>query len=243
MTGYYDIHCHMLPGVDDGAQTMEEALSMMGISYEEGIRNIILTPHYVRGKNKCTREELRVRFEQLQEEVYKQYPELVLYLGNEVLWEEGIVEDLKSGKIQTMNDTKYVLVEFNIRISYSQLYDAIRRITNARFRPIIAHVERYRCLFKHMERIDELMGMETLLQMNISSIYGGLLDENARWCKKLVKEECISFFGTDAHDLEDRAPYVRDYADWLEKKYGTGFLKQVMIENPERMVANAYLGV
>lgn len=241
MTGYYDIHCHMLPGVDDGAQTMEEALSMLGISYAEGIRNIILTPHYERGKNKCTREELRVRFDQLKEEVRKQYPELTLYLGNEILWEEGIIEDLKAGKIQTMNDTKYVLVEFNIRVSYSQLYDAIRRITNARFRPIIAHVERYRCLFKHIERIDELVGMEAYLQMNISSVYGGMLDENARWCKKLVKEEYISFFGTDAHDLEDRAPYIKDYVGWIEKKCGEDFLESAFVTNPQKMIENQYI--
>ncbi len=238
---YFDIHCHMLPGVDDGAQTMEEALSMIDLSYQEGTRDIILTPHYMRGKNKCTREELRERYKEFKVLVEERHPDLRLYFGNEVLYEEGIVQDLKDGYIQTLNDTKYVLVEFNIRTSYSQMYEAMQKIESARFRPIIAHVERYRCLFKHIDRIDELVRMEVLLQMNISSVYGGLLDENARWCKKLVKEEYISFFGTDAHDMEERAPYIRDYTSWIEKKCGVEYLQRTFNENPKKMVENKYI--
>lgn len=238
---YFDIHSHILPGVDDGASSMEEALLMLRTAYEEGTRSILLTPHYERGKNSYTVEELNNRFQDLKTEAAKQYPELTLYLGNEVLYEDGIVDDLKNGLIQTMNGTKYVLVEFNIRISYSQLYDAIRKLTNARFRPIIAHVERYRCLFKHMERIDELVGMEAYLQMNISSVYGGFLDENARWCKKLVQEGYISFFGTDAHDMEERAPYINDYVIWIRKKCGKEFLEKLFVDNPHKMIDNKYI--
>ena len=144
-------------------------------------------------------------------------------------------------KIQTMNDTKYVLVEFNIRTSYSQIFEAMQKIENARFRPIIAHVERYRCLFKHIERIEELIRMEVLLQMNISSVYGGILDENARWCKKLVREGHISFFGTDAHDMEERAPYINDYVAWIEKKCGLDYLEKTFRDNPQKMIENKYI--
>ena len=177
----------------------------------------------------------------MKNKVIAEYPDMKLYLGNELLYADGILDDLKQGMIQTMNDTKYVLVEFNIRISYSELYQAIRKITNARFRPIIAHVERYRCLFKHIERIDELVSMEAYMQMNISSVYGGIFDENARWCKQLVKEEYISFFGTDAHDLDNRAPYIKDYTGWIEKKCGNDFLKRVFQDNPEKMIKNQYI--
>lgn len=238
---FFDIHSHMLPGVDDGAQTLEEALSMIDLSYSEGTRNLILTPHYMRNKNKFNKKELRERFAEFKAEVNKKHEDMNLYLGNEVLYEEGIVQDLKDDKIQLMNDTKYVLVEFNIRTSYSQIYEAMQKITNARFRPIIAHVERYQCLFKRIERIDELVRMEVHLQMNISSTYGGFLDENARWCKKLVKEQYISFFGTDAHDMEERAPYVQDYVPWIEKKCGREYLEKTFLENPQKIVENKYI--
>lgn len=238
---YFDIHSHILPGVDDGASTTEEALEMLQIAYGEGIRKILLTPHYMRGRNRYTKEELDSIFCDFQLEAGKRFPDMKLYLGNEVLYEDGIIEDLKNGQIQTMNNTKYVLVEFNIRISYQQLYDAIRKITHARFRPVIAHVERYRCLLKKPERMDELVGMEAYLQMNVSSLFGGILDENTRWCKKLVKEGYISFLGTDAHDLEDRAPYVMDYVDWIRKKCGEERLRELFVKNPKRMVENQYI--
>lgn len=238
---YFDIHSHILPGVDDGSENMEESLAMIEVAYQEGTRSIFCTPHYERGKNSYTKEELNSRFQELCEEVEKVHPDMKLYLGNEVLYTDGIVDDLKNGLIQTMNDTKYVLVEFNIRISYNELYQAIRKITNARFRPIIAHVERYHCLFKHIDRVDELVRMEAYLQMNISSVYGGLLDENARWCKKLVKEDYISFFGTDAHDLDDRAPYINDYVGWIEKKCGEDALEDMFVNNPIKMSKNQYL--
>lgn len=238
---YFDIHNHILPGVDDGAETKEEAMKMVEIAFHEGTRKMLLTPHYVRGKNSYTKEELRNKFEELKTEAEKQYQDMEFYLGNEILYEDGIVEDLKNGLIQTLNDTKYVLVEFNIRIPYNQMYEAVRKLINARFRPIIAHVERYHCLTKHIDRLDELIGMETYFQMNISSVYGGMLDEKARWCKKLIKEGYITFFGTDAHDLENRAPYIKDYTEWIRKKCGEDFLEEIFRKNAEKMVANRYI--
>lgn len=238
---YFDIHSHILHGVDDGAKSMEESLELLNIAYKEGTRDVVLTPHYTRGKNNYTKEELRQKFEELKKETASKYPDMRLYLGNEVLYEEGIVDDLRNGLIQTMNDTKYVLVEFNITISYKELYQAIRKITNARFRPIIAHVERYRCLFGHIDRIEELVQMETYLQMNVSSVYGGLLDENARWCKRLVKGEYISFFGTDSHDMDQRAPYINDYIGWVRKKCDDDMLERLFISNPRKMVNNEYI--
>jgi protein-tyrosine phosphatase len=238
---FFDIHSHMLPGVDDGAENLEEAMAMIDLAYNEGTRKLILTPHYVRGGNDYKENELPGLFENFRDEVGKVHPDMELFLGNEILYEEGVISDLKEGLIQTINNTKYVLVEFNIRTSYVQLYEAMQKLANARFRPIIAHVERYRCLFKHIERIEELTRMEVLLQMNISSVYGGLLDENARWCKKLVKEGYISLFGTDAHDMEDRAPYIKEYASWIEKKCGGDYLESAFWDNPQKIIENKYI--
>lgn len=238
---YFDIHNHILPGVDDGAQDMEESMAMIEAAYGEGTRSLVLTPHYIRNRNSYTKEELRHRFDEFSAAVKEKYPDMTLYLGNEVLWEDGVADDLRAGKIQTMNDTRYVLVEFNIRIGYGQIYEAMRQMVNARFRPIIAHVERYQSLFKHPERLDELAAMDVYLQMNISSIYGGMLDENARWCKRLVKDGYISFFGTDAHDLDSRAPYIKDYTGWIEKKCGRDTLEELFLRNPQLMIENQYI--
>lgn len=237
----FDVHCHILPGVDDGSRNQEMSLSMLDMAYGEGTRRIVLTPHYMLGKVHYTYDELDRKFRDLQEALARKHPDMTLYLGNEVLFEEGIMDDLKAGRIHTMNGTKYVLVEFNIQIPYQELYDAVRQLIRARYWPVIAHVERYRCLVNRQDLIEELLDTESLLQMNISSISGGFLNESRRWCRKLVREGYISFFATDAHDLSSRAPLTQEFIPWIQRKCGDEDAKRMLSGNAEEMVKNHYI--
>ena len=92
---YIDMHDHILPGVDDGSQSMEESLKLIEMEYNEGVRKIIFTPHYMRHRNSYTYDELDKVFENMKAEVKKIYPDMELYLGNEVLYENGIVDDIQ----------------------------------------------------------------------------------------------------------------------------------------------------
>ncbi len=238
----FDMHCHILPGVDDGSKNMEMSLDMLQIAYEEGTRNILLTPHYMIGRNRYkSAKELDERFEELKDAAKERFPELRLYLGNEILYEEGVVNLLKSGEIHTMNGTRYVLVEFNVRTPFRQIREAIRLLSEARYWPIIAHVERYQSVTKRMDHIEEMIDMKALLQMNISSIEGGFLNENKRWCRKLLKEGYITFLGTDAHNVDSRAPYTQDYIPWLRKHCGDDEAEFMLTGAAEEMVRGNYI--
>ncbi len=238
----FDMHCHILPGVDDGSRDMEMSLDMLQIAYEEGTRKIVLTPHYMIGRNRYESPSvLKERFEQLKAEAEERYPEITLYLGNEILYEEGVVDLLKSGQIHTMNGTKYVLIEFNVQTPFRQIREAVRLLSEARFRPVIAHVERYYCLTKRMERICEILDMKALLQMNISSVDGGFLNESKRWCRKLLKEGCITFLGTDAHNVDSRAPYSQEFIPWLRKHCGDDETEYMLTGAAEMMVRGDYI--
>lgn len=237
----FDIHCHILPGVDDGSRSMDMSLDMLQIAYEEGTREIVLTPHYMIGRNRYEAAEvLDNRFEDLKERAGELYPDMKLYLGNEILWEEGVIDLLKSGDIHTMNGTRYVLVEYNVRTSFRQIMDSIQQLSEARYWPIIAHVERYQCLVKRIDRIEEMIRANTLLQMNISSVEGGFLNESKRWCRKLIKEGYITFFGTDAHNVDSRAPYTQEYIPWLRKHCGED-AEYMLNEAAEDMVLGRYI--
>lgn len=241
MKRYADIHCHILPGVDDGAQDLDTAMQMLAMAYEEGARAIIFTPHYEGGSRQYEPAELDEKYISIQQHAAEKWPDLKLYLGNELLYEEGIAEHVKNGSVHTMNQTKYVLVEFNIRISYQDLYKGMQKLQKLRFRPIIAHVERYHCLTKHPERIAELREMGVYLQMNASSVVGNVFNENVRWCRKLIKEHAISFLGTDAHDTKYRAPKMQDACKWLEKHLETEYLENLLWNYPMKMLENQYL--
>lgn len=239
----FDIHCHILPGVDDGSKNMDMTLDMLRIAYEEGTRNIILTPHYMLEKNKYKYDELDRRFNELKEAVYEsgEFDGLNLYLGNEILYEEGVVTRLREGDIHTMNGTKYILVEYNIRTPWKEILHSVDEMTQARFWPIIAHVERYHAVEGKLDRIEELMDRGCLLQMNISSVDGGFLNENTRWCRKLVKKGYISLFGTDAHNTDSRAPYTQDFIPWIVKKCGVEDAEWMLNGAAEMVIKGEYI--
>ncbi len=238
----FDMHCHILPGVDDGSKNMEMSLDMLQIAYEEGTRNILLTPHYMIGRNRYkSSDTLDERFAELKEAAAERFPDLSLYLGTEILYEEGIVNLLKAGEIRTMNGTRYVLVEFNVRTPFRQIREAVRLLSEARYWPIIAHVERYHSVTKRMDHIEELIDMKALLQMNISSVEGGFLNENKRWCRKLLKEGYITFLGTDAHNVDSRAPYTQDYIPWLIRHCGEEETEFMLHGAAEDMIRGKYI--
>ncbi len=237
----FDIHSHILPGVDDGSKDMETSLAMLRIAYDEGIRNIVLTPHYYVNNIPYTYEELDEKYEELKRKLSEdeQLSEINLYLGNEIYYEDGVVTLLKEHQIHTMNNTRYVLVEYNVDTVYSDILRSIDDLTSARYIPIIAHVERYMTLRGKKDRIEEMISRGCLLQMNISSIDGGFLDENKRWCRNLVKNGYITFFATDAHNTDSRAPYTRDYINWLQKKCEDA---EYMLESAaEMMIEGKYI--
>jgi protein-tyrosine phosphatase len=241
MSKIIDIHSHILYGVDDGSKSLQESLNMIKISYDEGVRQLVLTPHYEKGRNHYKKAQLQEHFEILQREAAQSYPELLLYLGNEILYENGITEDLKKGKIHTLNGTKYVLVEFSPDDSYSVIYHAFKELIQARFRPILAHVERYYCLQKKMARIYELRELGVHLQMNGESIPGKLFSEHSRWCRKLLKEEQISFIGSDAHNCDTRSPTLAKSIQWMYKNLSESYCNKILFEYPQMMLENKYL--
>ncbi len=239
----FDIHSHILPGVDDGSRNLEKSFEMLDIAYAEGTRNIILTPHYILGHNTYEYEELDQRYEDFKKavELSGNYEGLNLYLGNEILYEEGVVTKLREGKIHTMNGTRYVLVEYNIRTPYSEILHSVDELTAARFWPIIAHVERYQAIEDYIDRAQELIDKGCLLQMNISSVEGGFLNESKRWCRKLVKKGCITFFGTDSHDTDSRAPYTQEFIPWIRRKCGEQDATWMLEEAAHYIVDGKYI--
>lgn len=236
-----DIHSHMLYGVDDGSKDIQESVNMLKMSYEDGIKDIILTPHYERHKNHYTYEQLMEHFEELKRKIASIYPEMNLYLGNEILYENGIVDDLKQEKIQTMNKTRYILVEYSPVVSYEEMYQSFRKLTQARYIPILAHVERYQCLQKRMDRIDEIREIGVYLQMNGQSILGGFFSGYSRWCHKLLKEEQISFIGSDAHNCTTRSPKLMKSIEWMHKNLSESYCNRIFWDYPQMMLHDEYL--
>lgn len=216
MSGIVDIHVHILPGVDDGAADWDEARWMLQCAYEQGIRSLIATPHYSRRQDV---ERLRQLAGRLDDEAKRIDPDFQIYLGQEILYFDSLVERLKEGHALTMAGSRHVLVEFMPEVPYKKLYQAVRTVLMAGYYPIIAHVERYRAL-REEGQMEELAETGCRMQMNYRSLQGGIFDQNARWCRRQVQAGRIAFLGTDAHHRDHRTPEIAKSLQWLESHVG-----------------------
>lgn len=211
--GIIDIHAHILPGIDDGAADWDEARWMLRCAYGQGIRTIIATPHY---SHRQDVRKIRRLTEKLKVEAQMVAPDFMIYLGQEILYFDSMAESLREGHALTMAGSRYVLVEFMPAVPYRKLYQAVRKTMMSGYCPVIAHVERYAAL-RGDGQMEELAATGCRMQMNYQSLEGGLLDHNARWCRRQVLDGRIHLLGTDMHHKGYRTPELSKGMKWLDK--------------------------
>lgn len=241
MVAFFDVHNHILPGIDDGPKNMEESLRMISMAYNEGIRIILATPHYYLGKSEKRTDYYLNLLDKLNDMITQIGMHMQLILGNELFFSVGIIEALKKGEALTIDGTRYILVEFASDLSFQEMWKGLNHCIFAGYIPILAHAERYRCLQKHPDLVGELVNLGAYMQVNISSICGRAVNPTVRFSRKLLKKEWVHFLGTDAHGADRRAPCIRKGAAYLTRKYGEERVRQLFWENPMTMLENKHL--
>lgn len=229
--GFADIHTHILPGADDGAQDTCQALELVRMAYENGTRALFLTPHY-RGRYKQNSPAgLKEAFAGLRQTVQRQMPDMELYLGHEIFFESEAPALMAAGQILTINDSRYCLLEFHAGSLRSQIVTGVSEMLCAGFRPIIAHVERYDAFLRDPSLADEVLDMGALLQLNAGSVMNGHGWAVSRFCKRLLKERKAHFIATDAHDPQKRPPLLRECFRKVCKRYGPEYAADLFYNN------------
>ena len=238
---YVDIHSHILFGVDDGPDNIETSREMLKIAYEEGIRKIVATPHYHREKCAIEYDNVRKRFEVFKENVKNVYPQIELKLGREVYYTSDIVEELEKGVNLSMENTKYILLEFYPTVEYSYLRRGINNVMQMGYLPIIAHIERYICILEKWELACELKEMGAVIQINSDSVVGTAGSKVRKFVKRLMKEQIVDLIGTDAHSSGRRAPRMQECAQYVCRKYGESYARDMLHDNAEKILRGEYL--
>lgn len=236
-TEYFDMHAHILPGVDDGAKTIEESLKMLDMAYKEGVRYVCATPHYSI-EHPGSLKQRTMAFTDLQKQLAHRHPDMQLFFGTEILYSYDVPEQLKKGRIPTYNGSRYVLVEFYPSVSYRNLLEAVEALIYAGYRPVIAHMERLDCLWKSKERLNELKSFSVIFQMNAESLIGSRFSLEVRGCRKLVKEGYIDILGTDMHDIAHRPPIYKAAAAWIAEACGEAYCRRITFKNPLAILQN-----
>lgn len=204
-----DIHTHLIPLVDDGASSMEEAMEMVRYEVEQGVTVAYCTPHFRRPQFETPIEVIRAQFEALKKEIEIQQIPLQLHLGQEIYYagNEGIdlIKMLQNGKLLTYEGEKKVLLEFPYTVPVEDLEEVLYRFSLHGYEVVIAHVERYLWMKKSHYQMMKDMGAK--LQINADSVLGRSGLKQKKIAKHLLKLGMISYIASDIHSF--RRPLLK----------------------------------
>lgn len=235
-----DIHMHVIPGVDDGAEDMMMARSLLSAAKDQNIYKIFATPHNSAFDHST--EETNTHFQNLIDQAAQFFPEVKLYPGCEVKCDmdhmDEILENIKSGKYPTLNGTNYVLIEFSRWVRPERTVPCVEAVINAGYVPIIAHMELYEYLNKHMELVEQFRKLGALIQVNVPSLFDEMDEYVKSWARQLVVEHKVDFLGTDAHRRFDRPPSSQMGLNWLYENVDQEYADAIAWKNALRMLLN-----
>ena len=237
MRDLYDIHCHILPGVDDGAKNMDIALALIEKEIEAGVETIILTPHFRKEMFEPDMEDIWNAYDELLYET--RYKNIRLYLGCEFHANMEMVETLDNDLRPTLADSRYVLTEFAHNSTRAFMKERADALLMSGYRPIIAHIARYRATRKDFDLIEDLIEMGCEVQVNADAIIGRDGLGAQRFCKKLMQEDMLHYVGSDTHNLRGRAPHLGECCEYLKKHMGRLYTSRIMRDNPSKIVEKA----
>ena len=230
-----DFHSHILPGIDDGAKNLEQSIAMVNEAKKVGFTKIISTSHYMENYYECNEKNRKELLEQVQKNVNG----IELCLGNEIYITNNIIELLQNGQASSINGTKYVLFEFPL-INTRPMNDkeVIYRLVENGYIPIIAHPERYPFIQENPDYLYELEEMGAIFQANYGSIIGMYGLKAKKTLKILLKNNLISFFGSDAHRPEQVYNKMPKIIKKLKKIISNEEFEEFTEINPERVLKN-----
>ncbi len=203
-----DTHLHILPGIDDGPETLQESIVLAQTLVHEGIRTAVATPHYNDQYPHTPVTGVLERVRLLQDELNQRDIPLRVLAGHEVLLQSELIGDIRSGRIATLNGSRYLLLELWNDMWLPETERVIFELRLQGIVPILAHPERYRVFQKDPDRLAALRRQGVLAQLTASSLIGMQGNTARRCAETLLKKGLIDCIASDAHGLHKRPPAV-----------------------------------
>ncbi len=166
-----DLHTHILPNVDDGSDSLEKTIEHLHIISEAGVEKLFLTPHFMLGKFANKKADVKREFDKLKDEIKDTLINTEISLGAEVYCDDTLIQQVIDERL-TLGDSDYVLFETSLNDSSDNSKKFIYELQMNRFKPILAHPERYSYVQAHPHIVKEFMNRDVLIQVNASSLMG-----------------------------------------------------------------------
>jgi protein-tyrosine phosphatase len=234
-----DLHSHILPGVDDGAATIETSLDMARMAVEDGIQVMACTPHFLPGVYDNEAGDIRYRIDHLARELRNAGINLQVVVGADAHIRPDFLECLRANRILTLNDSRYVLFEPPHDILPQRLDDLLHNIMMSGYVPILTHPERLRWIEKNYELVRGLAQSGVWMQITAGSLTGRFGKRPHYWAHRMLAEGLVSILATDAHNLTSRPPRLSEAAALAEAELGLGEAQNLVVLRPQCVLENA----
>lgn len=232
-----DFHAHILPDLDDGASFWEESLAMAKKAKAEGIKGIILTPHYIERRYRNTRRRIMSKFEEMRYRLAKAEIAIEVYPGAEVRIEPELLTWLQKGELMTINDgKKYLLVELPFTGLPAYIDKILDELPGAGITPIIAHPERHQAITNNPDWLNAALAKGVLFQINTGSFTGAFGLDVQKAAVNIATRGMIHFLGSDAHSLPHRPATLIPAVSYLEGILSPGDIKRITTDNPRAVL-------
>lgn len=228
----FDIHSHLLPGVDDGSPSMEDSLQLVREQIEDGVTEMILTPHYRLDWYCEPKEHILEVYEEFCRALDREGLSIITHLGEEAHDDPEMLQHVVDGRCLTLAGTKYFLLELSWGSHNEAIVDVVKEYVNAGFVPIIVHYERFP--YKTTEEIKALRKEGALFQVNAYSLLAAESEENRDFALKMLDEDLVDFIATDYHKGKPRKT-VEAY-DLIGKLYGEEKRNRLFYENAKSLI-------
>jgi protein-tyrosine phosphatase len=227
-----DLHCHLLPGVDDGAEDLSTSLKMARASVAQGVTVVACTPHILPGVYHNRGPDIRAATRQLQDALDREGIPLQLVTGADVHMAPNFVARLRSGELLTLADSRYVLVEPPHHVAPPQLEEFFFNLVTAGYVPVLTHPERLPWVRSGYAAIKKLVQTGVWLQITAGSFAGAFGRNALYWAVRLLDEGCVHLIASDAHDAERRPPNLATGRESVAKRVGEQEAEHLVFTRP-----------
>lgn len=227
-----DLHCHILPGVDDGAESLSLSLEMAQASVGQGVTTVACTPHILPGLYHNSGPAIRQAVARLQQTLDAEGIALQLVTGADNHMTPDFAAGLRSGHLLSLADSRYVLVEPPHHTAPPYLEDFFFNLVVAGYVPVLTHPERLAWVSSHYDVLKRLIGTGVWMQITAGSLAGAFGRNALYWASRMLDEGYVHLVATDAHDVERRPPDLAAGRELVAKRLGDREAECMMVIRP-----------
>ena len=236
LSGFVDIHHHLLYETDDGPANFEQSVQMLHRAVEQGISCIAATPHILPGHIEFDAEKNLQKLEALREYIVRQSLPLEVIPGAEVLYTAATASFVETGRITMLGNSWHMLMEFHPYVHYDEMRRAILSIGNMGYSVVLAHAERYRCLRIKGRAARLQTNFNVQIQFNSDTVIASHKRFGDRWIRRMLREGMVDIIASDAHNTSSRPCTLGDCAKLIAEEYGEDEARRMCINTPRLLL-------